>query len=196
MKMPLKKTSSQIDRNEVDVMIFEEKSVSSKEIFKGRIVTLKVDQVAMPDGALAERELVFHPGGVGVVAIDEEDCVVLVKQFRKPIEDAIYEIPAGKLDAGEDHRLCGMRELEEETGLKAKEFVYLGFIYPSPGFTDEKTHMYLATGLTQGETHPDPDEYLDIVRMPLEEVLSKIMKNEINDAKTVAGVLKAVSLKG
>ncbi len=177
-------------------MIFEEKSVSSKEIFKGRIVTLKVDEVAMPDGSLAERELVFHPGGVGVVAIDEEDCVVLVKQFRKPIEDAIYEIPAGKLDAGEDHRLCGMRELEEETGLRAKEIVYLGFIYPSPGFTDEKTHMYLATGLTQGETHPDPDEYLDIVRMPLSEVLSKIMKNEINDAKTVAGVLKAVSLKG
>ncbi|MBQ2614032.1 MAG: NUDIX hydrolase [Clostridia bacterium] len=177
-------------------MIFEEKSVTSKEIFKGRIVTLKVDEVEMPDGSLAERELVFHPGGVGVVAIDEEDRVVLVKQFRKPIEDAIYEIPAGKLDAGEDHRLCGMRELEEETGLKAEEFVYLGFIYPSPGFTDEKTHMYLATGLTQGETHPDPDEYLDIVRMPLNEVLSKIMKNEINDAKTVAGILKAVSLKG
>ena len=177
-------------------MELKETRLSGETVYKGKIVTLKVDEVEMPDGSLAERELVFHPGGVGVVAIDEDDRVVLVKQFRKPIEDAIYEIPAGKLDAGEDHRLCGMRELEEETGLKAEEFVYLGFIYPSPGFTDEKTHMYLATGLTQGETHPDPDEYLDIVRMPLNEVLSKIMKNEINDAKTVAGILKAVSLKG
>ncbi len=173
-------------------MIFEEKTVSSEEIYKGKIVTLKVDQVAMPGGKLAARELVAHPGGVGVVALTGENEVILVKQYRKPIEKAIYEIPAGKLDPGEEHRSCGLRELEEETGLRAGRFEYLGFIYPSPGFTDEVTHMYLATELYQGEMHPDPDEYLDIVRVPVDEVVERILSNEISDAKTVAGVLKAV----
>ncbi|MEE1012721.1 MAG: NUDIX hydrolase [Clostridia bacterium] len=177
-------------------MIFEEKTVSSEEIFRGKIIDLKVDQVAMPDGSLARRELVHHPGGVGVVAVTEDKQVILVKQYRKPIETAIYEIPAGKLDPGEDHRTCGIRELEEETGLKAENFTYLGFIYPSPGFTDERTYMYLATGLTQGETHPDPDEYLDIVQLPLDRVAAMIMDNEISDAKTVAGILKAIKLLG
>ena len=177
-------------------MIFEEKTVSSEEIFRGKIIDLKVDQVEMPDGSLAQRELVHHPGGVGVVAVTEDKQVILVKQYRKPIEDAIYEIPAGKLDPGEDHRTCGILELEEETGLKAESFTYLGFIYPSPGFTDERTHMYLATGLTQGETHPDPDEYLDIVQLPLDRVAAMIMDNEISDAKTVAGILKAIKLLG
>lgn len=177
-------------------MIFEEKTVSSEEIFRGKIIGLKVDQVEMPDGSLARRELVHHPGGVGVVAVTEDKQVILVKQYRKPIEDAIYEIPAGKLDPGEDHRTCGIRELEEETGLKAESFTYLGFIYPSPGFTDERTYLYLATGLTQGETHPDPDEYLDIVQLPLDRVAAMIMDNEISDAKTVAGILKATKLLG
>lgn len=171
-------------------MIFEEKTVKSEEIFKGSIVHLKVDQVEMPDGSLARREIVGHPGGVGVVALTEDNEVILVKQFRKPLEKVTMEIPAGKLDPGEDHRVCGIRELEEETGLKAKEFTYMGFIYPSAGFTDEVTHVYLATGLYPGEANPDPDEYLDILRMPLDEVVDKIMKNEICDAKTVMGVLK------
>lgn len=177
-------------------MIYEEKSVSSKEIFKGKIVTLKVDEVAMPDGKLAERELVLHPGGVGVVAVDAEGQVILVRQFRKPLETAIYEIPAGKLDKGEDHRLCGIRELEEETGLRAEEFRYLGYINPSPGFTDEVTHIYLATGLSQGECHPDEDEFLDVIRMPFQDAVRMVMENEINDAKTVAGILKAEKMLG
>lgn len=175
-------------------MIFEEKTVSSEEKFRGRIITVKVDQVAMPDGSLASRELVHHPGGVGVVAVTEDEKVILVKQYRKPIDTAIYEIPAGKLDAGEDHRTCGIRELEEETGLRAENFIYLGFIYPSPGFTDERTYMYLATGLTQGEEHPDPDEYLDVEQIPLEKALEMIMNNELSDAKTVAGILKAMKV--
>ncbi len=173
-------------------MVFEEKTVSSEEKFRGRIIQVTVDQVSMPDGSLATRELVAHPGGVGVVALTENRELILVKQYRKAIERAIYEIPAGKLDPGEEHRTCGMRELEEETGLKAKRFEYLGFIYPSPGFTDEVTHIYLASELYQGTVHLDPDEYLDIVRMPIEEVVKKIMENEISDAKTVAGVLKTL----
>ncbi len=171
-------------------MIFEEKTVSSKDIFKGKIVNLKVDMVAMPDGSLAERELVGHPGGVGVVALTDEMEIILVKQYRKPIEKAILEIPAGKLDQGEDHKVCGIRELEEETGLLAENFEYLGFIYPSPGFTDEVTHIYLATNLYQGEIHPDPDEYLDIIKIPFSEAVKRMMENEIADAKTVAGILK------
>lgn len=173
-------------------MVFEEKTVSSEEKFRGRIIQVTVDQVSMPDGSLATRELVAHPGGVGVVALTENRELILVKQYRKAIERAIYEIPAGKLDPGEEHRTCGMRELEEETGLKAKRFEYLGFIYPSPGFTDEVTHIYLASELYQGTVHPDPDEFLDIVKMPIEEVVKKIMENEISDAKTVAGVLKTL----
>ena len=172
-------------------MVFEEKTISSKEIFRGKIVTLKVDQVAMPDGTLADRELVGHPGGVGVVALTENQEIILVRQYRKPIEKAILEIPAGKLDPGEDHRVCGIRELEEETGFLAKHFEYLGFIYPSPGFTDEVTHIYLATELYQGTVHPDPDEYLDVIKMPFSEAVERMMQNEIADAKTVAGILKA-----
>ena len=175
-------------------MIFEEKTVSSEKIYEGKIVTLTVDKVAMPEGKTATRELVAHPGGVGVVALTDKQEVILVRQFRKAIEKAILEIPAGKLDPGEDPRTCGIRELEEETGLKAHRFEPLGFIYPSPGFTDEVTYLYLATELYEGNVHPDPDEYLDILHMPLEETVERIMANEISDAKTVAGVLKTIRL--
>lgn len=176
-------------------MVFEEKTVSSERVFDGNILKVKIDKVLMPDNTLAPRELVEHPGGVGIVAVNEKDEVVLVKQYRKPIEKAIYEIPAGKLDAGESHRECGIRELSEETGLTADNFEYLGFIYPSPGFTDEVTHVYYATGLKQGETHTDDDEYLDVERIPLEKVYKMVMNNEINDAKSVFGILKAWQMR-
>lgn len=175
-------------------MIFEEKSVSSETIFEGKVIRVRVDQVAMPDGKLARRELVDHPGGVGIVAVTDQQEVILVKQFRKAIERAIYEIPAGKLDAGEGHEACGVRELEEETGCRAREFRYLGFMYPTPGFANEVTHLYLATGLYAGRMHPDQDEYLDVEKVPIEKVKEMIMQNEINDAKTICGVLKAIAL--
>lgn len=173
-------------------MVFEEKTVSSKEIYKGRIITVKVEEVEMPDGKLASREIVKHPDGVGVVALTDDNKIIMVKQYRKPLDESIYEIPAGKMDNGEEHKICGIRELEEETGYKAEKFEYLGFIYPSPGFTDEVTHIYLATGLYQGQAHLDPDEFLDTVKIPLDEVVERIMNNEISDAKTVVGVLKAI----
>lgn len=175
-------------------MIFEEKTVSSEKKFEGRIITVKLDKVEMPDGSLSSREIVEHPGGVGIVAITDNDEVIMVKQYRKPLEKAIYEIPAGKLDKGEEHRDCGIRELEEETGLRANSFEYLGFIYPSPGFTDEVTHVYLAKGLERGEAHPDDDEFLDVERIPLSKAVEMVMSNEINDAKTVFGILKYVNL--
>lgn len=171
-------------------MIYEEKTVSSEKVFEGRIIKVKVDRVEMPDGSAATRELVEHPGGVGIVAITDKDEIILVEQYRKPLDKAIYEIPAGKLDPGEHHRTCGIRELEEETGLSAKVFDYMGFIYPSPGFTDEVTHVYLAKELTQGETHPDDDEFLDVKKVPFDTALKMVMDGEINDAKSVFGILK------
>lgn len=176
-------------------MIFEEKTVSSEKVFEGKVIKLRVDKVAMPDDTLATREVVEHPGGVGIVAVNDKDEIFLVRQFRKPIEKVIYEIPAGKLDSGEPHRECGIRELSEETGMKAENFEYLGYIYPSPGFVDEVTHVYYATGLTQGETHPDDDEYLDVECMPLERAYEMVMNNEISDAKSVFGILKVWQMK-
>lgn len=171
-------------------MIYEEKTVSSEKVFEGRIIKVKVDKVEMPDGSTSTRELVEHPGGVGIVALTGNDEIILVKQYRKPLDKIIYEIPAGKLDPGEHHRTCGIRELEEETGLSAKVFDYMGFIYPSPGFTDEVTHVYLAKELTQGETHPDDDEFLDVEKVPFERALKMVIDGEINDAKSVFGILK------
>ncbi len=171
-------------------MIYEEKTVSSEKVFEGRIIKVKVDKVEMPDGSTSTRELVEHPGGVGIVALTGNDEIILVKQYRKPLDKVIYEIPAGKLDPGEHHRTCGIRELEEETGLSAKVFDYMGFIYPSPGFTDEVTHVYLAKELTQGETHPDDDEFLDVEKVPFERALKMVIDGEINDAKSVFGILK------
>lgn len=171
-------------------MIYEEKTVSSEKVFEGRIIKVKVDRVEMPDGSVATRELVEHPGGVGIVAITDKDEIILVEQYRKPLDKAIYEIPAGKLDPGEHHRTYGIRELEEETGLSAKVFDYMGFIYPSPGFTDEITHVYLAKELTQGETHPDDDEFLDVKKVPFDTALKMVMDGKINDAKSVFGILK------
>lgn len=171
-------------------MIYEEKTVSSEKVFEGRIIKVKVDKVEMPDGSTSTRELVEHPGGVGIVAVTDNDEIILVKQYRKPLDKVIYEIPAGKLDPGEHHRTCGIRELEEETGLSANVFEYMGFIYPSPGFTDEVTHVYLAKELTQGETHPDDDEFLDVEKVPFERALKMVIDGEINDAKSVFGLLK------
>lgn len=175
-------------------MVFEEKTVSSEKIFDGKIISVRVDTVEMPDGKLATREIVDHPGGVGVVAVTDNDEIIMVKQFRKPIERSIYEVPAGKLDNGEEHLKCGIRELEEETGYKADDYTYLGAMYPTPGFANEITHLYLATGLYKGEMHLDQDEYLDVEFIKIDQVKEMIMTNEISDAKTVFGVFKALEL--
>ncbi len=177
-------------------MVYEEKTVSSEMIFEGRVIKTRLDKIELPDGKLASREIIEHPGGVGVVAITDKDEIILVKQFRKPIEKAIYEIPAGKLDPGEHHRDCGLRELKEETGMQAEKFEYLGFIYSSPGFTNEKIHLYSAEDLVQGETEFDEDEYLDIIKIPLDKAYQMVLDGELNDAKSVYGILKYVALKG
>lgn len=183
-------------KTEVFQMVFEEKTISTKEIFSGKIINVRVDTIETPDKRQSFRELVDHPGGVGIVAITNDDKIILVKQFRKSFEKAIYEIPAGKLEKGEEHYTCGVRELEEETGFKAEKIAYLGCIYPSPGFVNEITHIYLATDLYEGKLNPDDGEHLDIEFFDVDEVIRMIMDNELNDAKTVAGVFKALKYLG
>ena len=172
-------------------MIFHEKSIKSDLIFEGEILSVRVDTVAMPDGRTATREIVDHSGGVCVVPITDNGEVIMVRQFRKPLETEVLEIPAGKLNEGEDHYECGVRELEEETGYKSNNIVYLGHIFPTPGFVNETIHIYLATELYKGAAKLDLDEYLVVEKMPLDTLVNMIMKNEINDSKTVVGILKA-----
>lgn len=173
-----------------------EKTLSSETKFQGAIVGLRVDRIQLPDGRSATREVVSHPGGVAVVPYHDDGTVTLVRQFRYPFGRVITELPAGKLERGEDHRLAGLRELEEETGLTAGTFTYMGALLASPGFSDEVLHMYLATDLRQGPRHPDPDEFLDLERIPFSRLMDQVMSGELQDAKTVAALLKAKVLLG
>lgn len=167
-----------------------EKTAESKTLFEGHIVTLKLDRAQLPNGSLASREVVEHPGGVAVLPLDAEGRVIMVRQYRYPLHNTLLELPAGKLEKGEDHRVCGIRELQEEVGITADEVIYLGGLYLSPGYSNEVLHLYLARGLHQGECHPDEDEFLEIERVPFDKLLDMVMRDEIHDAKTVAAVLK------
>ncbi len=173
-------------------MLSKEKLIKSDKIFEGKILKVRVDTVEIvQNGNSATREIVEHPGGVGIVALTEEGKICLVKQYRRPFDCMTMEIPAGKLEWGEDHYECGVRELSEETGYSAKEFVYLGEFYVTPGFCTEKIHIYLATGLEAGSTHLDEDEFVEIYEYTFDELFDMIMANEIKDAKTVIGIMKA-----
>ena len=178
-------------------MDLTERMESSQTIFEGHIVKLTVDQVRLPDGNPAQREVVYHPGGVAVLALDGENRVTLVRQYRYPIRQLLLELPAGKLDQGLEDPIEGARrELAEETGLEAEEWTYLGHILASPGFCTEDLHMYLARGLTRKGQHLDEDEFLDVVTMPFEELVGQVMDGTITDAKTVAATLKVKVLLG
>lgn len=174
---------------------YSETTLRSETKFKGKIITVRQDEVQLCNGKTALRDIVEHPGGVAIVAVTEEQKILMVKQFRKPYEEEIWELPAGKLDIGEDHRACGIRELEEETGYLAGNFLYLGHFYPSPGFCDEKIHIYYADRLSKGKVHLDEDEFLDVAAFTQEELLDMIFSGEIKDSKTVIGILLAKEKK-
>lgn len=166
--------------------------VSKKEVFRGHLISVEQWEAALYDGKLAKREIVQHVGAAAVVPVDEEGNVTLVKQFRVALGRILIEIPAGKKDSkDEDPLVCAKRELSEETGLMAANWRHLTTIDTSPGFLTERIGLYLATGLTQGETHPDEDEYVSAIRMPLAEAVDRVMAGEIADAKTVAGLMMA-----
>lgn len=178
-------------------MDLTEQMVSSQTIFEGKIVKLTLDKAKLPDGKLADREVVYHPGGVAVLALDAENNVTLVRQYRYPIQQLLLELPAGKLDHGaEDHLPGAKRELSEETGLEAEEWTYLGYTLASPGFCTEALHMYLARGLTKRGQHLDEDEFLDVVTMPFDQLVEQVMDGTITDAKTVSTTLKVKVLLG
>lgn len=167
-----------------------ETQVSSQLIFKGHIIEVRLDQITLPDGKPASREVAYHPGGVAVLPLHDDGTVTVVRQYRYPFGEIITEIPAGKLDKGEGHRICALRELEEETGYVPTTLTYLGATLASPGFTDERLHMYLAQGLIPGDSHPDEDEFLERDRVPFADLFADVMSGKIEDGKTVAAVLK------
>jgi len=167
----------------------EEKTISFTSEFKGRIFDLERHQVRMPDGSESIRDIIRHPGAVGVVAQHANGKFVFVKQYRKAIEHITTEVVAGTLDPGEDPMECAKRELTEETGYTAIDIEYLGRIHPSPGYIEEKIELYFATVDEQGETNPDEDENVEAFLLTAEEAVEMILNGQITDSKTVAAWL-------
>jgi len=180
----------------MDKESLKEKELSREYKFEGRIVRLRLDKVLTPVGNVASREIVEHPGGVGIVALTDEGEVYMEWQYRRPFDDAIYEIPAGKMEGDEDPLICAKRELEEEIGLTSDDFTYLGSSYASPGFCTEELHIYLAKNLKPGTLHRDPDEVLLVEKVKLETLVEKVMSGEIKDGKSIIGILKTAMIVG
>lgn len=170
---------------------YYEKRLDGQVKYKGIIVTVRLDDAELHNGARVKREVVEHPGGVTILPVDEAGNCYMVRQFRYPFGRMMLEAPAGKLEYGEDHRACAERELSEETGFTADELIYLGGCCTSPGFSTEVLHIYLALGLHPGESHPDQDEFLNVEKHSLEELSRMVMAGEIDDGKTIVAVLKA-----
>ena len=177
-------------------MDYTETPIRHVNTYKGIIVNVETDLVRLSNDKQTLREVVHHPGGVCVAAVDEDGTIALVRQYRFPFREHLWELPAGKLESGEDPLPAAMRELSEETGLEAEHWQPLGSILTSPGFSTETLYLYLATGLRQGEAHPDPNEFLDVERIPLKDLVSRVESGEIRDAKTVIGALRAERLLG
>lgn len=170
-------------------MHLREETLESRSVFQGKMINLRVDHVRLPNGETASREVVEHPGAVALIAVNPEGEMVLVRQFRQPTQEAMIEIPAGKLQKGEDPLECAHRELEEETGYTAGRMQLLTQYYTTPGFCDEKMFLYYASDLKAGGISPDEDEFLEVVHLPLETARRMVYQGEIKDAKTIIGVL-------
>ncbi|GLC87221.1 NUDIX domain-containing protein [Lysinibacillus piscis] len=170
---------------------FEELTITTTPIYDGKVIKLQVDDVTLPDGKIAKREIVKHPGAVAIIAITEEGKLVLVEQYRKALERSIIEIPAGKIEAGEEPIVTARRELEEETGYGAKHFTYLQSFATSPGFADEIIHLFVAKDLYQLEQKAalDEDEFVELLEITLEEAQQMVAEERIYDAKTAFAVL-------
>jgi ADP-ribose pyrophosphatase len=179
------------DRSVPPDMKFFEKQLETSTVYEGMIVNVRRDVAELQNGARARREVVEHPGGVGIVPLTKDNKVLMVRQYRYPMEEELLEIPAGKLDEGEDPFECAVRELSEETGCTAGKLVDLGATYPSPGFCREVLHLYLALDLNHGEMHLDENELLSVEPVGIDELIDKIMANELPDAKSIIGIMKA-----
>ncbi len=174
--------------------------VKSSRVYTGKIVSLDVDSVRFPDGSIGELEMIRHSGASAIVPFlsdpqGEDPQVLMIRQYRYAADGYLYEIPAGRLDKGESPHDCAARELKEETGCTAEHFDLLLTIYTTPGFTDEKIHLFMATGLVAGETKHEVDEFLDLHPMRLSRALEMVEAGEIQDAKTVIGLLFAAGFR-
>ena len=167
----------------------QEKTVKSSTVFRGKIVEVKVDTVTLPDGRQTEREVVEHPGAVAVVAMTENEEVLLVSQFRYPVGEILLEVPAGKLEPGEDPLESAKRELAEETGFMANSWELLSVFYTTPGFSNEIMYLYLARDLSPDKKQADDDEFIEVHRISLTDAMSKALSGDFKDAKTIAGIL-------
>lgn len=167
-----------------------EQTDSTDTVFEGRIITVHNDNVTLCNDSQCTRECVDHPGGVGIISLTDDNKVILVRQFRYPYKEIVYEIPAGKLEKGEDPFEAGKREFKEECGATAKEFISLGEIYPTPGYTNEIIRLYAAFDLTFEEQNLDDDEFLEVCKIDFDSLISKIISGEIKDAKTIAAAFK------
>ena len=167
-----------------------EKQLQSQKIFSGKIFDVVVDDVEIENGAHAKREVVYHNGGVAVLAVNDQNEIYLVKQFRYPFLQEMLEIPAGKREKDEDPRICGIRELKEEVGMEADNFEYLGKMHSSPGCFSEIVYLFLATGLHSTGQQLDEDEFLDVYKVSLDKALEMIENDEITDAKSQLAILK------
>ena len=175
-------------------MEFKEEMVSQETVYEGVIVNVRRDKARLMDGRITNREVVEHPGGVAVFAMDDQGRVALVRQYRYPMGEETLELPAGKLEPGEDPRDSGLRELAEETGLVPGTFEDMGCLYSSPGILAERIYLYFAKDLTQGPTHPDDGEFVETVWLPYQDLVDKARRGEIKDGKTLVGILKGCLL--
>lgn len=168
----------------------EEKTIHTQEIYAGRVIRLQLEEVELPNGKSAKREIVKHPGAVAIIAVTDENKIVMVEQYRKALERTIVEIPAGKLEKGEEPADCALRELEEETGYECKSLDLLVSFYTSPGFSDEIVHLYIAKGLSKKENAAalDEDEFINLEELTLDEAIQYVKEQKIYDAKTVFAV--------
>lgn len=174
--------------------------ISTRRMYTGRIINLDIDTVRFPNGSTGELEMIRHPGASAVVPFlsdpsGEDPQILLIRQYRYAAERYLYEVPAGRLDAGEAPDVCARRELKEETGCEAERVEYLTTIYTTPGFTDEKIHVFMAVGLTRGENAREADEFIELETMSLSHALSLTEKGEIQDAKTVVALLYAAGFR-
>ncbi len=172
-----------------------ETTLTSSVIYDGKIIRVEKDTVQLENGAEAIREVVRHPGGVCILALTDQEEVLFVRQFRYPHAAVTAEIPAGKLEYGEDPETCGRRELLEECGCTAKQFTYLGKLFPTPAYDAEVIHMFLAEGLEYDSQSLDEDEFLDVERIPLEEAVRTVLEDGFPDAKTQVAILKYYAMR-
>lgn len=172
----------------------QEKLLDSVPVFTGKMINLRVDSVQLPDGKKGTREVVEHPGAVAVVPVFPDGRIILVKQYRHPVGEITWEIPAGKLESKEDPELCAHRELEEETGFKAGKMRKLSAFFTTPGFTNEVIHLYAAEGLQESSQKTDADEFIDAIEVSRADAMWMIRSGEIKDAKSIIGILMADEL--